>query len=457
MPGYIAVDKHRFNLEGLQLLVYNSSSENVQEKAMTRLRDIYWKNEPHDLEYLTQCMLIYTDKVLRDNEFFEAARRINPSLIVLDNLPYWRTLSVLAYRLGVPFAYLGTAYIPAMDRIPISFGALPTMIKEYTDHMDFWQRLTSTVLNSPVLFFHIFSHADAVQRYAPEMAFINQFELELKAEVTLVEQDHILDYPQPTLPNVIRIGGTAVCKAKELKEPYKSFVESSDQDIVVVSFGSYVLNIPEQISTKMMNAFLRLKLKVVWRVNVTSANPQQVMTSLWIPQNDLLGHAKVKVFVSHCGKNGQYEALYHAVPMLCLPLFGDQPYNAVRSSSRGYGLTSDVRAMSEDDLVTMINELYYNASYSNNIQKASQIFKDIYGLPKERAAFWLDHVIKYGGSHMRYAGQDLQGYQFYCLDVLAAIALIILCALFVLYFVLKIFVKLLKSVFKAASHKSKTQ
>ncbi|XP_005110277.2 UDP-glucuronosyltransferase 1-6 [Aplysia californica] len=422
MPDFLLTRSHMFDTQAVEIVPY-SSGWDAEEVIMGPLRNGYWEGQTQDLRAMIRDFLNFTESMLENDQLLEDARNLKADLIIIDNVPFMRMLAVLAYRLNTSFAYAGSAFTPSLARLPISAAAYPVPVSTFTDRMTFPQRLISYLLSIPSRFLYNFHHKDAVARYAPEMPYLDIHELELKAEVTLVEQDHILDYPQPTLPNVIRLGGTAICKAKELKEPYKSFVESSDQDIVVVSFGSYVLNIPEEISTKMMNAFLRLKLKIVWRVNVTSADPQQVMTSLWIPQNDLLGHAKVKVFVSHCGKNGQYESLYHAVPMLCLPLFTDQPYNAERARYRGFGLTADVKTISEDDLLALINELLDNATYSKNIQRASQIFKDIYGLPVERAAFWLDHVIKYGGSHMRYAGQDMPGYQFYDLDVLGVLIL----------------------------------
>ena len=41
---------------------------------------------------------------------------------------------------------------------------------------------------------------------------------------------------------------------------------------------------------------------------------------LWIPQNDLLADRRVKLFVSHGGLNSIVEYVYHAKPLLIIPL-----------------------------------------------------------------------------------------------------------------------------------------
>ena len=66
--------------------------------------------------------------------------------------------------------------------------------------------------------------------------------------------------------------------------------------------------------------------------------PRNVKLFSWLPQNDILGHPKVKLFITHGGNNGQLESLFHAVPMLTIPFTGDQHYNAERIVARGYGL-----------------------------------------------------------------------------------------------------------------------
>ena len=66
----------------------------------------------------------------------------------------------------------------------------------------------------------------------------------------------------------------------------------------------------------------------------------------WIPQNDLLAISRYNggnrrmhavVLISHCGSTSMSEALYHGVPILCLPITADQYENAANVRYLGVG------------------------------------------------------------------------------------------------------------------------
>ncbi|RVW79683.1 Anthocyanidin 3-O-glucosyltransferase 2 [Vitis vinifera] len=47
----------------------------------------------------------------------------------------------------------------------------------------------------------------------------------------------------------------------------------------------------------------------------------------WAPQLQVLGHAQLECFVTHCGWNSVTESIVCGVPMICRPFFGDQNLN----------------------------------------------------------------------------------------------------------------------------------
>lgn len=48
----------------------------------------------------------------------------------------------------------------------------------------------------------------------------------------------------------------------------------------------------------------------------------------WAPQDKVLAHSSIDVFVTHCGCNSVYESVANGVPMICRPFFGDHKTTA---------------------------------------------------------------------------------------------------------------------------------
>ena len=51
-------------------------------------------------------------------------------------------------------------------------------------------------------------------------------------------------------------------------------------------------------------------------------------------------------------------------------------------------------------------------------------------LPKEKLAYWVDHVMKFGGGHLRPASQDLPLFKMFMLDVFAFLTAMLVAAMY---------------------------
>ena len=71
----------------------------------------------------------------------------------------------------------------------------------------------------------------------------------------------------------------------------------------------------------------------------------------------MLAHPGVRAFITHAGSHGLFEGLCHAVPMVMVPLGGDQPDNAQRLASRGAGLVLDIFDITTEILLQGLNEV----------------------------------------------------------------------------------------------------
>lgn len=48
------------------------------------------------------------------------------------------------------------------------------------------------------------------------------------------------------------------------------------------------------------------------------------------------GHPNCQLFITHGGVHSTIESIYHGVPMLAIPVFGDQMGNSLRAQYRGF-------------------------------------------------------------------------------------------------------------------------
>ena len=79
----------------------------------------------------------------------------------------------------------------------------------------------------------------------------------------------------------------------------------------------------------------------------------------WLPQSDLLAHPQIKVFVTHTGHNSQTEAAYRGMPVVMIPMFGDQFDNAEKGEQFGLGLKVDHNTVTADELFKIIERVLY--------------------------------------------------------------------------------------------------
>ncbi|MGJ3587567.1 nucleotide disphospho-sugar-binding domain-containing protein, partial [Lactococcus lactis] len=75
-----------------------------------------------------------------------------------------------------------------------------------------------------------------------------------------------------------------------------------------------------------------------------------------------------KLFVTHAGCNGVREALTAGVPMVALPLFGDQHRNAARIQDLGVGVHVEVKGLTAAVLVEQIKHALNARTYHESAE-----------------------------------------------------------------------------------------
>lgn len=74
------------------------------------------------------------------------------------------------------------------------------------------------------------------------------------------------------------------------------------------------------------------------------------------------GHPLTKVFITHGGTNGIYEAIYHGIPLVGIPMFADQHDNIAHMRAKGAAVELDFGTLKTEDLVDAVNTVINNSS-----------------------------------------------------------------------------------------------
>ena len=87
--------------------------------------------------------------------------------------------------------------------------------------------------------------------------------------------------------------------------------------------------------------------------------------SKWLPQQSVLAHPNVKLFITHGGLLSTTETIYHGVPILAIPVFGDQKLNAKAAVNNGFGRMLPYNDITEESLTQNIQEILNDPKYDS--------------------------------------------------------------------------------------------
>jgi len=257
--------------------------------------------------------------------------------------------------------------------------------------------------------------------------------------------------PRPEVPGMIAVGGVHIEQPKSLPSDIKKFLDEAKNGVIYFNLGTNVrsADLPPDVLQMFLQLFKKYKNQRVlwkWEDDKIPDLPSNVMVKKWLPQNDILAHKNIKVFITHGGLMGTQEGVYHGVPMLGIPIFCDQYLNMKKAVKSNYAITLDFQLITFDQLDNAIDQLLNNPSYIENVKKYSQIFRDRPMSALDTSMYWIEYVIRYKGApQLRSAGADMPWYQFYLLDVIGFFLAIIFSAIIFIVLLIK---KLLKIICK---------
>ncbi|CAO2625350.1 UDP-glucuronosyltransferase 1A7 [Lemmus lemmus] len=385
-------------------------------------------------------MFSHCRDLFNNKELVEYLKQSSFDAVFLD--PFDMCGLTVAKYLSIPSVVFGRGifchYLEEGAQCPSPPSYVPRGLLKLTGNMNFMERVRNHLayMGERIICPSLFKTATDIASEVLQTP-VTMNDLFSQVSIWLLRTDFILEVPRPLMPNIFFVGGINCHQGKPLPEVYYlSFKKNKEHGIVIFSLGSMVSEIPEKKAMEIAEALGRIPQTVLWRY--TGPRPSNLAKNTilvkWLPQNDLLGHPKTRAFITHSGSHGIYEGICNGVPMVMMPLFGDQMDNAKRMETRGAGISLNVLEMTADDLENALKAVINDKSYKENIMRLSRLHKDRPIEPLDLAVFWVEYVMRHKGApHLRPAAHDLTWYQYHSLDVIGFLLAIVLTVVFIVF------------------------
>uniref|UniRef100_A0A8C5H7C5 glucuronosyltransferase n=1 Tax=Gouania willdenowi TaxID=441366 RepID=A0A8C5H7C5_GOUWI len=376
------------------------------------------------------------DNLLGNKETITFLQKEKYDIIILD--AFNPCSFILAHKLGVPYVafYPGMLNGPLSIALPSPVSYVPVFGSQLSDQMNLWDRAKNLLFSilAPVdLIWSTFK--DVAERHLESGSPPGGLrQLHQGAEMWAFNTDFSLEFPQPLMPYTVLVGGLLNKPANPLEQDLESWISSfGSAGFIVVTLGSMVSSVSvERLLVELTAGFSRIPQGVLWRYDSQLwpsdlDKPDNVRLQEWLPVNDLLGHRKARLFITHGGQNSLMQAVYHAVPVLGIPLFGDQFDNVVRAETKGLGLTINPTHITRELLSTKIHTLIQDTGFKSSALLLSRIHRSQPVAPDVRLVQWVEHILHSGGgSHLKPASHGQPWYRDYSVDLVLLLCLLLL-------------------------------
>ncbi|KAH7700730.1 CRE-UGT-54 protein [Aphelenchoides avenae] len=271
----------------------------------------------------------YGDDVLSNAAFLDGLRKERYDIGVAEAIDATAHEMFRVLRIKTTFATSATA-LSSMSTSPLGLPQPPSFVPDINDappsapFMSYWERAHS-LYRGP-------NWPDNMRR----------------ASFHFINSNEVLDMARPVSHKVKYIGGAAMPRAKPLEGELLEVVDRARSGVIFFSFGSIVdtESMPAEVRDAFLRSFAKFpEFEFVWKFAGPGGNVshyfdayQNVHAFKWVDQVSLLANPKTKAFITHCGMNSLQEAAHYGVPLIAVPFFGDQTYNAAVMRHRGIGV-----------------------------------------------------------------------------------------------------------------------
>ncbi|KHJ46692.1 UDP-glucoronosyl and UDP-glucosyl transferase [Trichuris suis] len=368
-------------------------------------------------------------------EFYQKLSTLNWDLLIVDNL--FQPCGIVFSTNTKGQAWIDYSTTPMLRHIrrvravgvPPSVDLSPIVMDEFQP-LNFKNRLFSIfelILEHSLKLSFAFAMTTPWRAEGEIFSGKNVLDFHINAVYSLGSLSSKLDIALPQSMNTFSTD-YACPKAAKLSHEYQNFVEDpSSNGTIVFSFGHIAdwKEAPIELIKAVSSAFESLsQYRIVWQFNgnlsIVSSSPH-LRIEPWIPLPSLLQHPKTVLFITHSGMKSFREAVCFTVPMVSIPLFGDQVRNTILTKFHRLGVSLDKTQLTEESFHKAILNVLHDGSYKHRITKLSAMLSDTLIDGTAEGGFWISAFLRHPNiaSHIHVKGTSMTFLSLHSFDVLA--------------------------------------
>lgn len=294
----------------------------------------------------------------------------------------------------------------------------------FSTNLNFWERLWSVWYYVKLRFTfekcqqlmktEIYKHFGADTR--------DLTELMMDMDLVLANVNPVLTPPRANIPGVIEFSGIHITPPAPLPKDIKDFLDNSSRGVIYMSFGSSIKStgLPKNVIDVFFKVISNMPYDFIWKFESDNlpSKPTNLFTAKWLPQQDILRHPNIKLFVTQGGLQSWEESLYAKVPVVVIPMLRDQHGNARNIEEIGMGVIVKYAELTYEALEAAIQEVIQNDSYKTTTKRLYDIATDQPMTGVDKAVWWVEYMLRHkDGKHLRSTEFGMPTYQYYMLDV----------------------------------------
>lgn len=318
-----------------------------------------------------------------------------PDLLVVDHAS--APAIDAAHEAGIPFVVLSGV----LGHVMSAARGAPHFSTSFPAAMNWHQRTVNRALPYWLRLNSRGMHKRFVQVRAA-CGIRSSFHEPFRDNLTIVTSCFGLELPRALPPRMHLTGPVFPRRPERIEANLAQWLDEADQGVIYVSFGTLTALDTRQL-TALADALSRTAARVLWSLpSADQASLPSLANNIriepYVAQRAVLAHRAVKLAMIHGGSNSIQEALWEGVPLLVMPFFGDQHYNAARIADVGCGLRVDCTAMNDRNVADKISQLTTRTQFRASAERLSTVLQKSGG--RQQAADLLEMVTLAGTEHL---------------------------------------------------------